>query len=274
MKNNLSSWDTKLPLHIYSLQEARASHSLEEVRLKNNQTQFHFPYWYDFSICFTSFENYSHQKYNLMHILHILHISDTHNLHRELRDLPNADIIIHSGDISRVGTSNEVVDFIEWFTGLNYSHKIFIAGNHDFSLEGKEREIIQGFLPPNCYYLNNSGVTIEGIKFWGVPFFFSNDVKGDSPEMMALIPLDTNILITHRPPLGVLDKSGSITYGCPDMFEAVSNIRPQYHLFGHIHDAYGVEKSEHTTFANSAVVDENYDLKNEPFVFDFSLSGV
>jgi len=43
----------------------------------------------------------------------ILHLSDTHNKHRELRNLPTADIIIHPGDISFVGSENEVMDFIE-----------------------------------------------------------------------------------------------------------------------------------------------------------------
>ena len=200
--------------------------------------------------------------------MRILHLSDTHGFHQRLNNLPKADIIIHSGDVSMAGASSEVVDFIEWFSELDYRYKIFIGGNHDDVLDGKDREIIQGFLPDNCFYLYNSGVTIDGIKFWGIPFFFSNDVNGDSLEVMSQIPLDTDILITHRPPLGVLDNSANITYGCPDLFDAVSNIRPQYHLFGHIHDAYGIEKSEHTTFVNASVVDENYRLANTPFVFD------
>ena len=51
----------------------------------------------------------------------ILHLSDTHNLHRELIDLPKADLIIHSGDISFSGEGNEVMDFIDWFYKLDYS---------------------------------------------------------------------------------------------------------------------------------------------------------
>ena len=200
--------------------------------------------------------------------MRILHLSDTHGFHRELSNLPKADIIIHSGDLSMAGTSKEIVDFIEWFSELDYRYKIFIGGNHDYSLDGKDREIIQGYLPDNCFYLYNIGVTIDGVKFWGVPFFMSSDLTGDSFEVMAQIPLDTDILITHRPPLGVLDSSANINYGCPDMFDTVANIRPQYHLFGHIHDAYGIEKSEYTTFSNASLVDENYQLGNEPFVFD------
>ena len=88
----------------------------------------------------------------------IVHLSDTHNSHRSLKDLPKADLIIHSGDISFSGEAKEVMDFINWFIDLDYKYKIFIAGNHDFCLEEKDREIIQEFLPKNCYYLDKSGV--------------------------------------------------------------------------------------------------------------------
>lgn len=64
-------------------------------------------------------------------VMKILHISDTHNHHRQLQDLPAADVIVHSGDFTMVGTEAEVIDFMEWFCALPYKHKVFIAGNHD-----------------------------------------------------------------------------------------------------------------------------------------------
>jgi predicted phosphodiesterase len=75
--------------------------------------------------------------------MQILHLSDTHNQHRQLGNLPAADVIIHSGDITFAGTGDEVLDFIEWFGSLSYQYKIFIAGNHDYALEGKAPERIQ-----------------------------------------------------------------------------------------------------------------------------------
>ena len=66
----------------------------------------------------------------------ILHISDTHGKHHQLRDLPEADVVVHTGDITEDGTEEEVKDFIEWFCSLPYKHKIFIAGNHDDCLYG------------------------------------------------------------------------------------------------------------------------------------------
>lgn len=200
--------------------------------------------------------------------MHLLHISDTHGSHNALSDFPAADIVIHSGDITWAGKSSEVIDFIDWFCELDYRYKIFIAGNHDFILDGKDRKQIQRFLPDNCFYLCNSGVTIEGIKFWGVPFFFSEEVSGEYLDMMAKIPYDTDVLITHRPPHGILDKAASITFGCPHLLEAVSAVRPKYHLFGHIHDAHGIENREQTIFANASLMDESYQLVNTPLVFE------
>jgi Icc-related predicted phosphoesterase len=198
--------------------------------------------------------------------MRILHISDTHNHHRLLHNLPAADIIIHSGDAAVTGKPEEIMDFFDWFSGLNYKYKIFVAGNHDDCLHGKNSETIQDFLPDNCFYLCNSGVTIDGLKFWGVPYFTMDDVNGTIPQMMAQIPADTDILITHRPPLGILDTTDN-SYGCIDLLQAVLKISPRYHLFGHAHGAYGIEKSNATTFVNASVLNENNRLPNKPFLF-------
>ncbi|MGV8962959.1 MAG: metallophosphoesterase [Candidatus Saccharimonadaceae bacterium] len=77
--------------------------------------------------------------------MRILHISYTHGFNRQLTNLPKTDIIIHSGDVSMAVSSTKVVDFIEWFGELDYRYKVFIGGNHDFSLDGKDRLTIQRF---------------------------------------------------------------------------------------------------------------------------------
>ncbi len=186
----------------------------------------------------------------------ILHLSDTHSKHHELRNLPPADIIIHSGDISFAGSENEVMDFIEWFGALPYKYKIFIAGNHDDCLFQAK---IDG-LPQNCFYLCNSGVTIEGVKFYGVPMFMEDAMSGEYDRNIQKIPVDIDVLITHQPPFGILDNSANINYGDSNLLQMVLKNKPKYHLFGHIHGAYGIEKSEHTIFVNAAVLSENYEL--------------
>jgi Icc-related predicted phosphoesterase len=199
--------------------------------------------------------------------MRILHISDTHSSHRELRNLPVADVIVHSGDVSMAGKAEEVMDFIEWFGALDYRYKIFIAGNHDFCLDDKTPARIQKFLPENCFYLYASGIEIEGVRFWGIPYFMSYELNMEKYlSALKAIPYETDILMTHRPPLGILDKSWTYQYGCPDLLQKVLKIKPKYHLFGHIHDAYGTMRSGDTTFINGAILDEKYCIANEPVV--------
>ena len=193
----------------------------------------------------------------------ILHLSDTHGKHHLLKNLPKANIIVHSGDVSEDGTESEVLDFLNWFCGLDYQFKIFVAGNHDFCLESGQ---IEG-LSENCHYLSNSGAEIDGIEFWGVPYFLSNELNGDTEQLMSKIPKETNILITHRPPYGILDFDDGNNFGCVDLLQTVPKIRPKYHLFGHIHAGYGIEKSQHTTFINASLVRKNK-VVNEPFLLE------
>ncbi|MDR2917067.1 MAG: metallophosphatase domain-containing protein [Tannerella sp.] len=194
----------------------------------------------------------------------ILHLSDTHCKHRSLQNLPSADLIIHSGDVSFAGSEEEIIDFMEWFSVLPYKYKIFIAGNHDDCLFGSN---IDG-LPDNCFYLCNSGVTVEGLNFYGLPLFMEDIMSGNYDEHLRKIPPDTDVLITHQPPYCILDSAANINYGDRGLLQAVLNIQPKYHLFGHIHDAYGIEKSRKTVFVNAAILNEKYEISNEAVLLD------
>jgi Icc-related predicted phosphoesterase len=196
--------------------------------------------------------------------MRILHISDTHGQHHQLSDMPRADVIVHSGDISFAGSEDEAFDFIQWFSSLPYTYKVFIAGNHDNCLHEAN---IEG-LPENCFYLYNSSVVIDGLKFHGMPLFMEDIISGNYDESFQKIPYDTDILMTHQPPYGILDNSANIHYGDRDLLQTVMDIRPRYHLFGHIHDAYGMEKEKDTLFANASIVDVYYRLLNKPFLFE------
>ena len=48
----------------------------------------------------------------------ILFLSDTHSQHRKLKNLPEADMVIHAGDVSKTGRDHEVEDFMRWFCAL------------------------------------------------------------------------------------------------------------------------------------------------------------
>ena len=163
--------------------------------------------------------------------MRLIHLSDTHGLHEQLPDLPEADIAVHTGDITENGTIEEAEGFIEWFCSLPYRHKIFIAGNHDMCLYGAN---IEG-LPDNVHYLCNEAITIDGIKFYGVPMFLHDDLEGNFPELYGRIPDDTDVLLTHQAPLGILDEQDGINFGDYYLYKRVIDVRPKYHLFGHIH---------------------------------------
>ena len=93
-------------------------------------------------------------------------------------------------------------------------------------------------------------------------------MSGDYDRNIHKIPSDTNILITHQPTKGILDYSENINYGDRNVLQIVLEAKPEYHLFRHIHGAYGIEKTEHTTFVNAAILSENYELMYEPILLE------
>ncbi|MGL5979382.1 MAG: metallophosphoesterase family protein [Phocaeicola sp.] len=194
----------------------------------------------------------------------IIFISDTHGKHHQI-ELPEGDMIIHSGDISGRGRVNEVEDFLGWFTSLDCKYKIFIAGNHVFYFENKSQNSIQELMPEGVYYLCDSSVEIGGFRIYGspiTPFFYNwafnrhrgNDIK----RYWDVIPDDKDILITHGPAYGILDRTvGGDNVGCEELLSAIKSKKPRYHLFGHIHEGYGVFEEDGTIFINGSSLDEN-----------------
>ncbi|MEG2529872.1 MAG: metallophosphatase domain-containing protein [Anaerovoracaceae bacterium] len=205
----------------------------------------------------------------------IIFISDTHGKHQQI-DLPAGDMIIHAGDISRRGRVDEVDKFLDWFASLDYKYKIFIAGNHDFCFENKLQGSIQDLMPEGVYYLCDSGVEIDGIRIYGspiTPFFFNwafNRHRGDDiRRYWDLIPEGTDILITHGPAYGILDRTeGGDNAGCEELLSAIKRIKPKYHLFGHIHEGYGVFETDETVFINGSSLDENYQAVHAPIIIE------
>ncbi len=210
-------------------------------------------------------------------------ISDTHTYHNDVK-LPDADILIHAGDFTMVGSINEVLDFNEWLGKQEQTYKIIIAGNHDRCLG--ESETLGFKIISNGTYLLNSGIEIEGKKFWGSPMTLAfNGMRGgltfhadrDGKAIKRTwqgMPKNVDVLITHGPPYAILDKVPRPFMedeNCGDGILAAKVIerKPKYHVFGHIHEGYGTFKAEYgTTFVNCSVVNEAYNLVNEPIVID------
>lgn len=195
----------------------------------------------------------------------ILHLSDTHGCHHRLRDLPKADVVVHSGDFCMVGSEQESIDFLNWLCDLPYSHKIFICGNHDDCLYGAK---IDG-LDDNVHYLCNSGIEIDGLKFYGIPMFTNDCVTNRQSRNYAQIPVDTDILITHSPTYGILDFDEGINYGSEEILErlhALHNLKA--HLFGHIHTQHDIIEMNSIIFSNGAIMNTDYTNLSSPNLID------
>ena len=171
----------------------------------------------------------------------------------------------------------EVTDFANWFCNQPHKHKILVAGNHDRLMESHLSQCIKEF--HDIAYLQDSKCQIDGIRFYGSPWqpwFYDwafNAQRG--PEIKKYwdrIPQDTDVLVTHGPPKGHGDltayRYGNERVGCEELSIAVQVIRPKVHIFGHIHNGYGIEKTPNTAFHNVSICDEEYIRANEPQVIE------
>lgn len=216
-------------------------------------------------------------------------ISDTHSYHSQVQ-VPDADILVHCGDFSGRGTYADALKFVNWLGSQPHKHKVFIAGNHDLYLEQGEPIGLNQFLvtlPSDVYYLNDSGVNLQGIKFWGSPvqprFFnwaFNRDRGDDIRRHWDMIPADTDFLVTHGPPKDVLDSTQPTAFympervGCADLALAIDRVRPKVHAFGHIHYSYGWLYNNGIYHFNASCCNEEYQPVNKPFLIDLEGSHV
>ncbi len=212
-------------------------------------------------------------------------ISDTHNLHDHLC-VPDGDVLVHAGDATMQGTEEELRRFADWLQGLPHRRKVVVAGNHDWLCERQPNEAARIF--EGLDYLLDSGVEIDGRRFWGSPWqpwFLSwafNLPRGEALRAKwDLIPPTTDVLITHGPPQGLLDEVETRTLrmlnahdapdghvGCEDLRTAVEALGPRVHVFGHIHEGYGQHRERETLSVNASSCDGRYRPVNAPIVVD------
>lgn len=237
-------------------------------------------------------------------MMKIVHISDTHGFHNKIK-VPYGDVLIHSGDISNRGEKYMVEDFIEWFVNQPHPYKIFIAGNHDICFD-ENHSINQSYiqkemwgddylklkpdwllsllenLPDNVFYLEDSGCEINGVKFWGSPWtpwfygefwVFNKQRYGDIRKVWNLIPNDTNVVITHGPVQYKCDyvPRSQQFVGCEELDYVLQQVKPIIHLSGHIHEGYGWGYNGDTEFFNGSILNENYEVMNDPWVIDLCI---
>ena len=231
-------------------------------------------------------------------ITRIWHISDTHTYH-ELLDIPeNIDIVIHSGDATNPRdpylSEDEMQSFISWYTLLPIKYKVFVAGNHDVCIE---RNFIKkdDFERADIIYLENDWIEIDEndgwaslansgeigstivprktIKIWGSPITPSfgngwafNKNRAKTNEVWKHIPDDTDIVVVHGPPKGILDLSFDVTgklefCGDTSLKKRMLDVNPKLCLFGHIHNSEDITNAGtmklsigDTIYSNGSVV--------------------
>lgn len=203
-------------------------------------------------------------------------LSDTHGMHDQVV-LPAGDVLIHAGDLSNVGAVPELLRFMEWFAAQPHRHKLFIAGNHDWSFQ-RQAHFMEAMVPSAVRYLHNSAAVCDGVRVWGTPYvpefnnWAFNVPRGPAlARIWSYIPDDTQVLVTHTPPYGILDIVDGFSVGCKDLRARVEDMPAlRLHVFGDIHLSAGRHDHGGTTFVNAAVCDEDYNPTQPVRVFDWA----
>lgn len=210
-------------------------------------------------------------------------VSDLHGYYPKLE---GGDLLIVAGDLTARDTEKEHVEFSIWLEKQSYRKTIFIAGNHDNYYE----KFYKTADDPSISYLCDSGTEFEGLKIWGSPWTAA--FPGINPKCMAFteafgtdtdywleehwnqIPNDTDILITHSPPHGILDKVNRTGehVGSVSLRNKVMKISSKLHVFGHIHECGGnIFDTTMTKFVNASIVNEKYQHVNKPIRIELDI---
>jgi len=204
--------------------------------------------------------------------LNIWHISDTHTFHEMLTVPENIDIAIFSGDCSNpqntLQNSFEVLAFLKWFGQLPIKYKVFVAGNHDVSIE---RKVIfeNDFIDNGIIHLWDKEVIIEGVKVYGSPYTPSfgfgwafNKDRSKIHKVWEQIPEDVDIIVTHGPPKGILDLSydrDNKLEMCGDLAlkKRIKQLNPKLVCFGHIHNCDNISNQGYVKLADHDTIYSN-----------------
>ena len=201
----------------------------------------------------------------------IVAFSDLHWRVNELQSVPEADVLVYAGDWCYGDTIKTTIVFASKLKSFKAKHKIVVAGNHDTIAESNPA-LVQSILKENgIIYLQDTGITIDGINFWGSPWTpeFNNWAFMKEDRLLKYkwdkIPKNTDVLITHGPPYSILDKVEYYrSVGSETLESSVLTKKPKIHIFGHIHEGYGKMSSKNTYFYNVSLVNEKYELVNKP----------
>jgi Icc-related predicted phosphoesterase len=204
--------------------------------------------------------------------MRVVCISDTHSMHYDIGEPADGDLLIHAGDFTRRGLSNEAETFADWMSSRPHKHKVVIAGNHDLCAESHGLLTAEIFKSRGIHYLRDSSVTLDGTVIYGSPwqpFFngwaFNVEKEEDLYTKFREAPTNTDILITHGPPWGVLDRNkAGLPCGSTALRDRILEINPILFVCGHIHESRGVSVLGETRCVNASCVDTHLRILRSP----------
>ena len=206
--------------------------------------------------------------------------------------MPEADLLLIAGDYCPNFRGGETADGrqqVEWIKtilnpflrSLPYKNRLIIAGNHDWChyVDETKRAARRAI---DATYLEDEFTIIDGVRFYGSPWqpwFYDwgfnlskNDADLGYPhakKIWSKISDKVDVLVTHGPPANIRDLCpDGRRVGCPILRERIFQVKPKLHIFGHIHEGYGVEDVAGVKFANVSLCDGAYRPVNPIQVFE------
>lgn len=211
-------------------------------------------------------------------------ISDTHNFHHNIKGgIPKCDLLLHAGDITRVGNYEKLSKFDDWAGTLwmPQDRMVCIAGNHDLTLED-DPETAKAILS-HWTYLQDEAHEVFGLKIWGTPWSkeygegwgFQLRTPEERRKCWAKIPDDTDIVVCHEPPYlygdYVVTKNRKEHVGCEFLAERLMEVRPMLTVCGHVHEDPGVFAAPWGTVVNATSTSGGYKPKRKPIVVNLRI---
>lgn len=208
----------------------------------------------------------------------IVCISDTHN-RTPLPEIAPCDVVVHAGDLTMTGTLDEVDQALTWGASLPCERFIFTPGNHDWLFQ-RDPYVVKALLQQyngKVVCLLDESYLYNGLTFYGSPWqpYFQNWAfnlqPGGLERIWKKVPAGMDVLVTHTPPMGLMDRGPRGTLeGCEFLRRELPRIAPRLHVFGHIHEGYGVctlgevDYCPGTVFVNASICNGKYRTINAP----------
>ena len=211
------------------------------------------------------------------------------DLHSKINfSIDPCDLLIIAGDVcpavwnrnmNCIVQERWLIDFfIPWLNKQDTKEVVFIAGNHDWIWDLAPTMVPE--MPSNFHYLCDNFIEIMGLKIYGTPQqkYFNdwafNRTNTQLEKYYANIPEGLDILLTHIPPFKILDKVMEGDHqGCKVLLSRLKEMKnpPRYHIFGHIHEGYGITDIQNTKYINCSLMDGSYRMINKPVYIDIEI---